>query len=90
MFIMIGMMLLGVLIGYLAPKHKLKKVSFLITALIWILLFLLGIEAGSNKRIVEGLHTLGLEAVLIMLGGVMGSAVAAAFLWKYLLRNRRK
>ena len=41
--------------------------------LIWVLLFLLGIEVGSNPRIISGLQTLGLEAIVLTFGGSLGS-----------------
>lgn len=57
--------------------------------LIWTLLFLLGIDVGSNESIIKGLHTLGIEAFLITLAGVVGSTLSAWGLW-YLLYIRKK
>ena len=71
-FLIIGLMLCGVLTGYLFRKRKLNFIYRVITFLIWILLFLLGTEVGDNKMIIEGLHSLGLEAsgvVYCVLGG---------------------
>ena len=59
----------------------------MIAALIWTLLFLLGLEVGSNERIVSGLATLGLEAILITLAGTLGSVWAAWGLWRYTQRH---
>lgn len=84
MFTIIGLMLAGMLLGYLLQKWNLTKVQQVITCLIWLLLFILGIEVGSNEQIVRGLHTIGLEALLLTLGGTLGSVVAAWALWKAL------
>lgn len=84
MFTIIGLMLTGMLLGYLLRKRDLKKIHQIITALIWLLLFLLGIEVGSNEQIIKGLHTIGLEAIVLTLGGVLGSVIAAWALWKAL------
>ena len=63
MFTVIGLMLGGMCIGFLLRKKQYTGIRLLITALIWILLFLLGIEVGSNRQIIEGLATLGMEAL---------------------------
>ena len=58
--------------GYLLRNKKMSFIGRIITALIWVLLFLLGIEVGSNPRIISGLQTLGLEAIALTLGGCLG------------------
>ena len=77
MFTIIGLMLTGILLGYLLRKRDLKKIHQIITLLIWLLLFILGIEVGSNEQIIKGLHTIGLEAVILTLRGTFGSVNAA-------------
>ena len=67
MFTIIGLMLTGMLLGYLLRKRDLKKIHPIITLLIWLLLFILGIEVGSNEEIIRGLHTIGYEAVVLTL-----------------------
>ena len=79
MFIIIGIMLTGMLLGYLLRSK--------ITLLIWLLLFLLGIDVGGNEAIVKGLHAIGLEALIITAAAVTGSTLAAWGLW-YLLHTR--
>ena len=59
MFIIIGIMLTGMLFGYLLRSKRLTWIHKIITFLIWVLLFLLGIDVGGNDIIVKGLHTLG-------------------------------
>lgn len=70
MFIIILFLLLGVLSGWGCRKCEARchvaLSSFvgrwqgrLLTGLIWLLLFLLGIEVGSNRMIVRSLPTLG-------------------------------
>lgn len=76
-------MLSGMLAGYLLRRLLFGRLGRVITALIWMLLFLLGLEVGSNERIVSGLATLGLEALLITLAGTLGSVMAAWGLWRY-------
>ena len=51
-------------------------------------LFLLGVEVGGNRQIIEGLATLGLEAFSITIAAVIGSCMAAWALW-YLLYKKK-
>ena len=77
-------MVSGVAVGYLMRNRKLSFVHRIITLLIWILLFLLGTEVGGNKMILEGLHTIGLEALVITLAAVAGSVLGAWGLWLFI------
>jgi len=88
MFTIIGLMLTGMLLGYLLRKRDLKKVHPIITLLIWLLLFILGIEVGSNEEIIRGLHTIGYEAVVLTLGGTLGSVIVAWALWRALYKRK--
>lgn len=54
MFIIIGIMLTGMLLGYLLRSKRLSWIHRIITLLIWILLFLLGIDVGGNESIIKG------------------------------------
>ena len=69
---------------YLSRKRNLNIVHRIITWLIWILLFLLGTEVGGNKMILEGLHTIGFEALVITLAAVAGSVLGAWGLWLFI------
>lgn len=83
-------MLCGIGTGYLLRNKKMSFIGRIITALIWVLLFLLGIEVGSNPRIISGLQTLGLEAIALTFGGSLGSALLAWTLWKYVTVKQAK
>jgi uncharacterized membrane protein YbjE (DUF340 family) len=86
MFVIIGIMLAGILTGYLLRRKKFE-VKHLITVLIWILLFLLGIEVGTNRAIIEGICTIGFEAFLLTAGGIVGSTLLAWLLWKFIQKR---
>ena len=88
MFIIIGIMLTGMLVGYLLRNKRLSWIHRIITLLIWLLLFLLGIDVGGNEAIIRGLHTIGLEALAITLAAVIGSTLASWGLWHYLHKER--
>ena len=87
MLIVVVIMLFGIAVGYLVRKRNTWFISHVITVLIWLLLFLLGIEVGSNPHIVNGIQTLGIEALLLTIGGAIGTILLSWLLWKYVSRK---
>ena len=81
MFIIILILGAGIIAGRLLRRHPITWLGKVINILIWALLFLLGVEVGGDDRIVEGIATLGAEAVGIAFAGVAGSALLASGLW---------
>ena len=68
--------------GHFLRKRKLKGLSIAIRMVVWALLFLLGLEVGGNKEILHALPSLGVEALLIAVFGVLGSVLLAWLLWR--------
>ncbi|MDD7076366.1 MAG: LysO family transporter [Prevotella sp.] len=87
MLIIVAIMLCGIAVGYLLRNWDTRFISHIITVLIWLLLFLLGIEVGSNPRIVMGMQTLGIEALVLTIGGAVGTILCAWLLWIYVSRK---
>ena len=87
MLIIVAIMLCGIAVGYLLRNWDTRFISHVITALIWLLLFLLGIEVGSNPRIVMGMQTLGIEALVLTIGGAVGTILFSWLMWKYVSRK---
>ena len=98
MFIVILFIFLGILSGVLCRKLSTgARISLtdvaarwqgrIVTWLIWLLLFLLGIEVGSNEMIVRSLPTLGVEALLLSSTATLGCCVLAWILWRVLKNN---
>ena len=87
MLVVVVIMLCGIAVGYLVRKKNIRFIHHVITVLIWLLLFLLGIEVGSNPHIVKGIQTLGLEALLLTFGGAIGTIIFSWLLWKYVSRK---
>lgn len=90
MLIVVSLMLCGIAVGYMLRNKNTRIVSRIITVLIWLLLFLLGIEVGSNPRIVMGMQTLGIEALLLTIGGSIGTILFSWLLWKYVSRKEAR
>lgn len=98
MFIVILFIFLGILSGVLYRKLSTgARISHtevaarwqgrIVTWLIWLLLFLLGIEVGSNEMIVRSLPTLGVEALLLSSAATLGCCVLAWMLWRVSKNN---
>lgn len=98
MFIVILFIFLGILSGVLCRKLSTgARISHtdvaarwqgrIVTWLIWLLLFLLGIEVGSNEMIVRSLPTLGVEALLLSSAATLGCCVLACMLWRVSKNN---
>lgn len=83
MFTVITIMLAGICAGLLAKDRHTALVGRTITVLIWVLLFLLGIEVGGNPRVTCSLGSLGIEAFILAAAGVLGSSISAWVLYKY-------
>ena len=87
MFTIILMMLCGMVLGYVCRNVvAMGWLKHLITGLIWLLLLVLGLEVGSNARIVDSLLTLGGESLLLALGATLGSVLLANVLWQWVCR----
>lgn len=83
MLIVIGLMLSGIILGYILRNKNLKMVQKGITCAIFALLFLLGISVGANRVIIDNLGTIGLDALVITLGAVGGSILCAWGIYKF-------
>jgi len=81
MFIVLAFMFVGIVAGYLFRSRKIRFQNGVILTLIWVLLFLLGLEAGMNDNVVRKFDSIGLEAAVIAVAATLGSVVAAKLLW---------
>lgn len=84
----VAIMLSGMAVGFLFRKRRLRVVPHAVTALIWALLFLLGVEVGTNRQVIEGITTLGLEALWLSLAGLAGTVLLAWALWRWVSRGK--
>lgn len=87
MLIIFAVILGGILTGRLLLGRRLAFVQPLITGIIWTLLFLLGVEVGSDPAVVGGLATLGVTALALFAFSVAGSILAAWGLWLWIRRR---
>lgn len=81
MFVVIACMLAGIAVGYLFRSRKIHFIHRLILILIWVLLFLLGLEVGANEAVVNQFGKLGFDAFLLAVAGTLGSVILTWLLW---------
>ena len=86
----VAIMLSGMAVGFLMRKRRLKLVPHAVTVLIWLLLFFLGVEVGENPQVIEGITSLGLEALWLALAGLAGTILLSWALWRWTRRKGGK
>ena len=82
MLVIFAVIIGGIATGRLLIGRRLAFVPRLITVIIWAVLFLLGVEVGSDPAVVGSLATLGGAALAIFALSVAGSIFAAWLLWR--------
>ncbi len=78
-----SMILTGIILGTLSRKHgnKFGFLGVLLTAIVFLIVFVMGVKMGINREVVTQLHTIGLEATILSFF-IMGGSVLAVFLVK--------
>ena len=79
MLTVIGLMTLGIVLGFFFRKSTKSKttVDKLTQVVIFLLLFVMGISIGSDKLIIKTLPTLGIQSLIITIGALAGSVLLA-------------
>ncbi len=90
MLIVLGVLTAGILFGWLLrQKFALEKwVNYLILGFIFLLLFVLGLEVGSNEKIVSGLVKLGWIAVLISFSAIFFSVLLSWLIYRLFFKSK--
>ena len=79
----VAIILSGMAVGFLLRKWQLRVVPHMVTVLIWLLLFFLGVEVGENPQVIEGITSLGLEALWLSIAGLAGTILFSWGLWRW-------
>ena len=87
MLVIFAVIIGGIITGRLLSSWRLVFVSRMITVIIWLLLFLLGLEVGSDPTVVGGMATLGRTAFVIVACSVAGSLWMSWLLWRCVRRR---
>ncbi|KXS40075.1 MULTISPECIES: LysO family transporter [unclassified Candidatus Frackibacter] len=82
MLLIIISLSLGLIIGYfeLIPDSLESSTDKLITVGLILLLFNMGAEIGLNDKVIANLDKLGLQALILAMGSILGSILIVKFL----------
>lgn len=78
-------MLLGFLLR--AKQRIVSGNEKLITYAIYLLLFMMGVSIGSNEQIMNSLSTLGIVALIVSTGAIIGSILTGFLVFKLFFKN---
>ena len=87
MFAVFGFLAGGLIAGWCLRRRRFAWTGRLSVFLIWLLLFLLGLEAGGNAMVMQSLPSLGLEALGVAVACAAGSCVMALLLWTFVRKR---
>lgn len=88
MLTVFAIMLIGIGVGVAVRRISIfQQINKAISLVIFLLLFLLGKEVGADERVLSNLSTLGVQALMITLGAVLGSALCAKFVYQYFFKK---
>lgn len=81
----------GVVVGYFVRKiPQVKYVGTVISLIIMLLLFFLGVSVGANEQVVKNFSSIGLDALIITLGGTIGTVLCAWFVYERFFKRKGK
>ncbi len=92
MITVLAIMTTGIIIGLLTHHNTrwIKINDKLTMGAIYVLLFLLGIRVGINDTIINNIHTIGLQAIIITIGALLGSLICAYIIYKLFFIPQKK
>ena len=84
LFVMIAL-LSGISAGFLLRGKKKPSLvaGGVSTAIIFILLFLLGLSIGKSSEVINNLSIVGVQSAVLAAAGVLGSILCSFFVYKY-------
>ncbi len=87
--LLLASLVAGAVIGSLVKLSEKGRgyVSGGMTALIFALILLMGLKAGSDDTVIAGLGVYGLQSLLITIAAIAGSIVFAVLFEKLLLKD---
>lgn len=91
MIILLVCLLAGMGLGGIVQRQKrcVKFIDQFIQITVAVLLFILGVSIGENRAIIDNLTSLGLDAVLLTVGAVLGSILAVCPVYVLFFKGRQ-
>lgn len=91
MIIVLVLMIVGMICGYILKEKKkiLQLAEKMTTAIIFVLLFMLGIGVGLNKKVISSIDTIGWQAAVITIGTIVGSLIFACITFRIFFTSKK-
>ncbi len=92
MILEIGLIVVGVPLGYAVHTYQraVQSTNYALSAIIYALLFLIGLNLGSNEKLLARIGELGLQGTVIGILSALGSIFAVCFLLRPFLKIQQK
>lgn len=75
--------IVGIVVGYIfRNKSFVKYVGSVLSVIIMLLLFFLGVSVGANEQVVNNFANIGLDAFILTVGATLGSVLFAWWVYK--------
>lgn len=88
--IIIFVVIAGFVIGKYSGQPGLLKMNDLLTSiLLYLLLFVFGVNFGLHKEMLEKMGQLGWEVIILTVGGIIGSSILAGIMGNRFIRIDR-
>jgi hypothetical protein len=91
MLIIIILLLSGILFGFLLREKKgvIVLTDKLTNGTIYLLLLVLGISIGSNEKIISNIGSIGINAIILALGTVIGSVLLSYIVYLFYFKKTK-
>lgn len=81
----------GIIVGRLLRNSRFTKyLGKIISAIIVLLLFFLGMEVGNNEQVMQNFRLIGLDAFVIALAATLGSVLCAWWVYRKFFRRKKE
>lgn len=87
MLMILTVMMIGIIFGRITRNQICLSIKTTTSILVWVLLLILGYEAGGNDAVMHSIPILGARAIMISAAGISGSILFSCLLWRY-IKNR--
>lgn len=81
----------GVLGGYfLRNIPQMKHVGVVVNLIVLLLLFFLGVSIGANDTLVKNFSSIGFDAFVLTVGGILGSILCAKWVYNAFFKRKKR
>lgn len=78
----------GILVGYFTRDRSFHQYTgTILSVIIGLLLFFLGLSVGSNEEIMHNFPRVGWDALVLTMGGTVGSLLAARYVFIHFFKK---